>query len=160
MKSAGIRSGFGDEWIRFGAVKYWADGSASERTMRMSTPYEGRPGDFGILTMEQSEIDAAVDEALKAGDQKRSCALVERYGKTIGDVEPLMAQLIQPALMHNGALHHEKYFHTATEEYARSGKEYRWDHLVALTRVMASGYGFPSAGFEVAKNVLEAQKPV
>lgn len=67
LKSAGIRSGFGDEWIRFGAVKYWADGSASERTMRMSTPYEGRPGDFGILTMDQSEIDAAVDDALKNG---------------------------------------------------------------------------------------------
>ncbi len=67
LKSAGIRSGFGDEWIRFGAVKYWADGSASERTMRMSTPYEGRPGDFGILTMDQSEIDAAVDDALESG---------------------------------------------------------------------------------------------
>jgi predicted amidohydrolase YtcJ len=67
LKSAGIRSGFGDEWIRFGAVKYWADGSASERTMRMSTPYKGRPDDYGILTMDQSEIDAAVEDALKYG---------------------------------------------------------------------------------------------
>jgi predicted amidohydrolase YtcJ len=67
LKSAGIRSGFGDEWLRFGAVKYWADGSASERTMRMSTPYEGRPDDFGILNMDQSEIDAAVDDALQNG---------------------------------------------------------------------------------------------
>ena len=67
LKSAGIRSGFGDEWIRFGAVKYWADGSASERTMRMSTPFEGRPDDFGILTMSQAEIDAAVDDAVSNG---------------------------------------------------------------------------------------------
>jgi predicted amidohydrolase YtcJ len=67
LKSAGIRSGFGDEWIRFGAVKYWADGSASERTMRMSTSYEGRSDDFGILNMDQSEIDAAVDDALQNG---------------------------------------------------------------------------------------------
>lgn len=67
LKSAGIRSGFGDEWIRFGAVKYWADGSASERTMRMSTPFQGRPDDYGILTMDQSEIDAAVDDALQNG---------------------------------------------------------------------------------------------
>jgi predicted amidohydrolase YtcJ len=67
LKSAGIRSGFGDEWIRFGAVKYWADGSASERTMRMSTPFQGRPDDYGILTMDQSEIDAAVDDALRNG---------------------------------------------------------------------------------------------
>jgi predicted amidohydrolase YtcJ len=67
LKSAGIRTGFGDEWIRFGAVKYWADGSASERTMRMSTPFEGRPDDFGILTMSQAEIDLAVDDAVANG---------------------------------------------------------------------------------------------
>lgn len=67
LRSAGIRSGFGDEWIRFGAVKYWADGSASERTMRMSTAFEGRPDDFGILTMNQAEIDAAVEDAVANG---------------------------------------------------------------------------------------------
>jgi predicted amidohydrolase YtcJ len=67
MKQAGLRSGFGDEWIRIGAVKYGADGSASERTMRMSTPYKGRPDDYGILTMSQDEIDAAVDDAIAHG---------------------------------------------------------------------------------------------
>jgi predicted amidohydrolase YtcJ len=67
LKSAGIRSGFGDEWIRFGAVKYAADGSASERTMRMSQPFKGRPNDYGILTMNQSEIDAATDDAVQNG---------------------------------------------------------------------------------------------
>lgn len=64
LKQAGIASGFGDEMIRIGAVKYGADGSASERTMRMSTPYAGRPDDYGILTMSQEEIDAAVDDAV------------------------------------------------------------------------------------------------
>ena len=64
MKEAGLRSGFGDEWIRIGAVKYAADGSASERTMRMSTPYQGRPDNYGILTMSQEEINAAVEDAL------------------------------------------------------------------------------------------------
>jgi predicted amidohydrolase YtcJ len=67
LKAAGIHSGFGDEYLRFGAVKYWADGSASERTMRMSTPFEGRPDDYGILTMNQDEIDAAVDDAVENG---------------------------------------------------------------------------------------------
>lgn len=67
MKMAGLRSGFGDEMIRIGAVKYAADGSASERTMRMSTPYTGRPDDFGILTMDQAQIDAAVEDALAHG---------------------------------------------------------------------------------------------
>ncbi len=64
LKEAGVASGFGDDMIRIGAVKYGADGSASERTMSMSTPYEGRPDDYGILTMSQEQIDAAVDDAI------------------------------------------------------------------------------------------------
>jgi len=64
LKTAGLRSGFGDAMLRIGAVKYGADGSASERTMRMSTPFKGRPDDYGILTMTQEEIDAAVDDAV------------------------------------------------------------------------------------------------
>jgi predicted amidohydrolase YtcJ len=67
MKEAGLRSGFGDAMLRIGAVKYAADGSASERTMRMSTPFAGRPDDYGILTMDQAQIDAAVDDAVAAG---------------------------------------------------------------------------------------------
>jgi predicted amidohydrolase YtcJ len=67
MKAAGIRSGFGDDRLRVGAVKFVADGSASERTMRMSTPFTGRPNDYGILTMDQAQIDAAVDDAVANG---------------------------------------------------------------------------------------------
>jgi hypothetical protein len=66
MKDMGVRSGFGNDMLRVGAVKYAADGSASERTMRMSTPYEGTD-DYGILTMSQEEIDAAVDDAVANG---------------------------------------------------------------------------------------------
>lgn len=62
FKAAGITYGFGDEWLRVGGVKYAADGSASERTMRMSTPYVGTD-DYGILTMTQAEIDEAVEDA-------------------------------------------------------------------------------------------------
>ena len=62
FKAAGITYGFGDEWLRVGGVKYAADGSASERTMRMSTPYVGT-SDYGILTMTQPEIEEAVEDA-------------------------------------------------------------------------------------------------
>lgn len=64
LKLAGMASGFGDNMLRIGAVKFAADGSASERTMSRSTPYGGRPDDYGILTMTQEEIDAAVDDAV------------------------------------------------------------------------------------------------
>ena len=69
LVNTGIRTGFGDEVLRIGAVKYGADGSASERTMYMSTPYEGRPHDHGILTMSQEEIHEAVEGAHRNGWQ-------------------------------------------------------------------------------------------
>src|SRR5688572_20202046 len=62
LRNAGVYTGFGDEWIRIGGVKRSADGSASERTMRMSTPYVGTT-DYGILTMTQKEIDDFVEQA-------------------------------------------------------------------------------------------------
>ena len=62
FKAAGIYTGFGDEWIRVGGAKFAADGSASERTMRMSTPYVGT-SDYGILTMTQQQIHDAVEDA-------------------------------------------------------------------------------------------------
>ncbi|MDH5759453.1 MAG: amidohydrolase [Gemmatimonadota bacterium] len=69
LKEAGIRTGFGDAMLKVGPVKYAADGSASERTMAMSTPYAGRPDDYGILTMTQEEIHEVVEEAHRAGWQ-------------------------------------------------------------------------------------------
>ncbi|MDE2905178.1 MAG: amidohydrolase [Acidobacteriota bacterium] len=63
LRDAGVYTGLGDEWVRIGGVKYGADGSASERTMRMSTPFEGRPDDYGILTMSQEDIHEVVEDA-------------------------------------------------------------------------------------------------
>ena len=68
LRAAGIATGFGDEWVRIGGVKFAADGSASERTMRMSTPYVGT-NDYGILTMTQEEIHEAVDDCHSSGFQ-------------------------------------------------------------------------------------------
>ena len=68
LRQAGVYTGFGDDWIRIGGVKYGADGSASERTMRMSTPYVDTT-DYGILTMTQQEIHERVEEAHRANWQ-------------------------------------------------------------------------------------------
>jgi len=63
LRNAGVYTGLGNEWVRIGGVKYGADGSASERTMRMSTPFVGKPNDYGILTMDQKEIHEVVEDA-------------------------------------------------------------------------------------------------
>jgi predicted amidohydrolase YtcJ len=69
LTAAGIRRGFGDDRLRLAGIKLFCDGSASERTMRMSTPYVGRPNDFGILVTTQEQLNEAVREAHAAGFQ-------------------------------------------------------------------------------------------
>jgi len=63
LKTAGIRTGFGDDRLRIGGLKLFCDGSASERTMRMSQPYVGRPNDYGILVTTQEKLNEQVAEA-------------------------------------------------------------------------------------------------
>ena len=58
MIAAGVRTGLGDEWVRVGAMKMTCDGSISERKARLSQPYVGSPGDFGILVTDEDELYA------------------------------------------------------------------------------------------------------
>jgi predicted amidohydrolase YtcJ len=69
FKALNLRTGFGGEMLRIGPTKMVADGACAGRTMRMSTPYVGRPDDYGILTMTQEELDTNVMNAHHAGFQ-------------------------------------------------------------------------------------------
>ncbi len=71
MISGGIMSGFGDEWIRLGATsEHTVDGSFSERTMALSTPYPGiTPPYKGNLTESQDELNAWIERVHRAGIQ-------------------------------------------------------------------------------------------
>src|SRR5712692_1020209 len=69
MIAAGTRTGLGDEWVRIGAIKLVCDGSISERTARLSAPYEGRPNDYGILVMTEEELYTHGRKAHLAGWQ-------------------------------------------------------------------------------------------
>jgi len=71
MLREGLRTGFGDEWIKFGATsEHAADGSFSERTMAISTPYSGRSDGYkGNLIETQEQLDAWVLKVHRAGIQ-------------------------------------------------------------------------------------------
>ena len=67
MIAAGIRSGFGDEWVRIGATReHTVDGSFSERTMSISTGYPSRAGYKGNVTTTQDALDAWVERVHRA----------------------------------------------------------------------------------------------
>jgi hypothetical protein len=71
MIDGGIMTGFGDEWIRFGATsEHTVDGSFSERTMALSTPYPGvTPPYKGNVTETQDELNAWIERVHRAGIQ-------------------------------------------------------------------------------------------
>src|SRR5580698_8329650 len=71
MISGGLMSGFGDEWIRLGATsEHTVDGSFSERTMALSTPYPGvEPPYRGNLTETQDDLNAWIERVHRAGIQ-------------------------------------------------------------------------------------------
>ncbi|HUQ18906.1 MAG TPA: amidohydrolase [Gemmatimonadaceae bacterium] len=71
MIASGIKTGFGDEWIRFGATsEHTVDGSFSERTMAISTPYPNRQPPYkGNITETQETLDAWVERVHRAGIQ-------------------------------------------------------------------------------------------
>jgi predicted amidohydrolase YtcJ len=71
MITGGISTGFGDEWIRFGATaEHGVDGSFSERTMALSVPYPGsNPPYQGNVTETQEVLNAWVERVHRAGIQ-------------------------------------------------------------------------------------------
>jgi predicted amidohydrolase YtcJ len=71
MIGGGISTGFGDEWIRLGATsEHTVDGSFSERTMALSTPYPGvQPAYKGNITETQGDLDAWIERVHRAGIQ-------------------------------------------------------------------------------------------
>ncbi len=71
MIANGLQTGFGDDWIKLGATsEHTVDGSFSERTMRMSTAFEGTdPPYFGNLTETQEVLDAWMEKVVRAGIQ-------------------------------------------------------------------------------------------
>jgi hypothetical protein len=63
----GLRSGFGDEYLRIGGVKIFADGALGPQTAYMLAPYEDDAGNLGIPTHSQVELLDLVRQAHQAG---------------------------------------------------------------------------------------------
>lgn len=63
----GIRTGFGNEMLRVGQVKIFADGTLGSQTALMIEPFEGQAGNRGIAVKPKEEIREMVYKALAAG---------------------------------------------------------------------------------------------
>lgn len=59
----GLQAGFGDDWLRLGGVKIFADGTLGSQTAAMLDPFEGSADNRGILAVPPDEMKAIVDMA-------------------------------------------------------------------------------------------------
>ena len=76
----GIGTGFGDDWLRLGAVKIFADGSLVGRTAAMHEPYagdgaDGARGGRGYLQADAAELQATIIAAHRSGWQVATHAI-------------------------------------------------------------------------------------
>lgn len=69
LANAGLRSGFGDDWVRLGGIKVSIDGSCTFRNAALYEPYPGEPDNRGILRINASELTDTVRLAHDVGLQ-------------------------------------------------------------------------------------------
>ncbi|TQN42768.1 hypothetical protein FHU33_2176 [Blastococcus colisei] len=65
----GLRTGFGDDWLRVGAVKIISDGALTARTAALCCDYADRPGVRGLLLDDAAALQDTILAAHRAGWQ-------------------------------------------------------------------------------------------
>ncbi|QEG43385.1 hypothetical protein [Roseimaritima ulvae] len=103
---------------------------------------------------DKQELLRQTEQAVRNRDQALAGAAVQRYADVGGSPRAISDVLLSFATSEDGALHAEKYYRTATEEFANTRASLRWRQLVGLARVSASEYGTPAPGYQEACEML------
>jgi predicted amidohydrolase YtcJ len=118
----GLRSGFGDDWLRINGVKTFADGALGPRTALMIDPYEGEPDNRGIVVADKEEMIENVRRASEAGLSSTIHAIGDRANHDVLDVfETVRAEERERGAMHlRHRLEHVQVLHP--DDYDRLGR--------------------------------------
>ncbi len=127
-------------------------GGQSDRST--SAPYPFAEHLAEVRDEKAEVLIAQADEAIRSKEQFRAAAIVKRYGQLGHGERPMFDLMLRFATSEDGALHAEKYYHTALVEFSSTRNAFRWNQLVALARVTASEYGRTSLGYLEAKELL------
>jgi predicted amidohydrolase YtcJ len=101
--AAGIKRGFGSEWVKIGAVKIFLDGGMSSRTAALSKPYAHPPGaGKGILNYDQKGINREIEKFNRSGYQISVHAqgdralemLLKAFGRVVEKGNPLRHHIV------------------------------------------------------------------
>lgn len=79
LAQMGIHTGFGDDQLKFGAAKMFADGGMGARTIAIyPPPLQGEPGNLGVLRWKPEDMQKAHLIAARAGWQLETHAIGDR----------------------------------------------------------------------------------
>jgi len=110
----GLRTGFGDDWLRLGQVKLFADGALGPQTAWMLDPFDGS-NSVGILTLAEAEMADSVRRANAAGLACAIHAIGDRACRAVLDVyEEVGSRGMRNRIEHTQLLH--------PQDYGRLGK--------------------------------------
>lgn len=82
----GLGTGFGDEWLRIGPVKLFADGALGSQTAYLLRPYEGNKENLGIAVTPKEELAELVGRAVLAGLSCSIHAIGDRANRDVLDI--------------------------------------------------------------------------
>ncbi|MGB1289368.1 MAG: amidohydrolase, partial [Aggregatilineales bacterium] len=83
---SGIRGDFGDDWIRIGGLKLFADGALGPRTAYMVDAYEGQPDNYGMPVVSKGDMRELVSRASAAGLPSTVHAIGDRAVREVLDI--------------------------------------------------------------------------
>ncbi len=82
----GLQAGFGDDRLWIGHAKAFADGAMGSRTAHMLDPYEGEPGNRGVVVTPVDELYRLIETAAEAGFPLSVHAIGDRAVREVLDV--------------------------------------------------------------------------
>jgi len=80
-----LRAGPGDDWLRVGGIKVFADGALGPRTAAMLAPYAGEPENVGVVTTDGDTLRALARRAAADGLPLAVHAIGDRANRTVLD---------------------------------------------------------------------------
>ncbi len=119
------------------------------------TPYPRPEHLEEVKAISPDKLLAELEAMIRAKNQARAAALAYRLSAEGKQDKAVFALFREFAISEDGALHAEKFYRTASEDYANARPVFRSRHLAALARVTASAYGQKAPGCSQAKEALK-----
>lgn len=103
LTALGLRSGFGDDYLRLGHIKLFADGTMGSQTAWMLDPYEASKGvnaaNFGVFVSPPDKMAAEIRQAVESGFSVSVHAIGDKANQVVLDIIEEVSQTVPPSVI-------------------------------------------------------------